>query len=86
MADETLQFPELRHQVAEADRATRLLEHAVTVLTHAEPDELAADRAQRLRGAAVVAAQAAAELFVTCGWLEAAHAAEQHGLLDRGDR
>lgn len=86
MATGNLQrFPDLAHQVAQADRATFLLEHAVESLTAAKADELPTEKAQRLRGAAVVASQAVQEILVTCGWLEAAHAAEQNGLLE-GDR
>jgi hypothetical protein len=75
-------FPELSHQDRETDRAHRLLEHACATLEHAEPDEDAGQKAQRLRGAAVVAQSAIAELWTAVGWYEAAKTAEQYGLLD----
>jgi hypothetical protein len=75
-------FPELEHQAREAERARQLLEHACSALDHADPDEDAGTKAQRLRGAAVVAQSALAELWTAVGWYEAARMAEQYGLLD----
>lgn len=74
-------FPELEHQGREAERARQLLEHACSTLEHADPDEDAGRRAQRLRGAAVVAQSAIAELWTAIGWYEAASIAEQYGLV-----
>jgi hypothetical protein len=73
---------DIKAQRKQASRAVLLLEQAVTSLQVDEPDEASADKAQRMRGAAVLATSAALELAVTCGWLEAAHAAELCGLLD----
>jgi hypothetical protein len=59
-----------------------MLEHVVDTLTIAVPDEPKTDRARRLRGAAVLAIQAIGELWTTVGWLEAANAADTHGLTE----
>jgi hypothetical protein len=74
-----------RHQDDQASRAGTLLRHAAEAVDSGRPSETTADRAQRLRGAAVLAQTAALELAVTCGWSEAAASAEQAGLLD-GER
>jgi hypothetical protein len=72
---------ELKCQQKEAARAAFLLEHAVETLRAEQPGEERSVKAQRLRGAAVVAQTAALELMVTCGWLESAQSAEAHGLV-----
>ena len=72
---------DLRCQQKQATRATVLLEHAVETLHAEQPNEERTVKAQRLRGAAVVAQTAALELMATCGWLESAHAAELHGFV-----
>ena len=85
MTDENLvEFPELSHQLREAHRAHALLEQACAMLEQAKANEPPGEHAQRLRGAAVVAGQAIAEIWVSVGWLEGAQAAEFYGLL--GDR
>ena len=73
---------DITHQCKQSGRATLLLEQAIATLHAEEPDELAAKRAQRLRGAAVLIHSAVLELAVTCGWYEAASSAEQHGLTE----
>lgn len=75
-------FPELDLQDRESERAHRLLEHACSTLEHADPDEDVGSRAQRLRGAAVVAQSAIAELWTAVGWYEAARVAQQYGLVE----
>ena len=75
-------FPELDHQERESERAHRLLEHVCFTLEHSEADEDAGRKAQRLRGAAVVAQSAIAELWTAVGWYEAASVAGQYGLLE----
>lgn len=72
---------ELRHQEGQAQRAARLLEHARLAIETEQPRELPGDKAQRIRGAAIVAQSAIAELLVTVGWLEAAQAAQEQGLV-----
>lgn len=74
-------FPDLEHQQRETERAHQLLEHACSTLEHAEPNEDPGRIAQRLRGAAVVAQSAIAELWTAVGWYEAAEVAKQHGLV-----
>ena len=73
---------ELKAQRKQGARAVLLLEQAVATLHADEPGEDAATKAQRLRGAAVLIHTAGLELAVTCGWNEAAHAAEQADLID----
>jgi hypothetical protein len=72
---------DLRCQQKQGARAAVLLEHAVETLHAEQPNEERTVKAQRLRGVAVVAQTAALELMATCGWLESAHAAEQHALI-----
>jgi hypothetical protein len=72
---------DLKCQEQQAARAAFLLEHAVETLREEQPDEDRGVKAQRLRGAAVVAQTAALELMATCGWLECAQAVEMRGLL-----
>ncbi len=60
-----------------------MLEQVCSMLDQTMPNEPPGEHAQRLRGAAVVAAQAVAEIWVSVGWLEAVQAAEFHGLLER---
>lgn len=67
---------DLKHQNAQALRAGMLLRHAAETVESQRPDESDADRAQRYRGAAVLAHSAALELAVTCGWFEAARIVE----------
>jgi hypothetical protein len=87
MTDETINpntdgwLADLRCQQKQAARAATLLEHAVETLHAEQPNEERAVKAQRLRGAAVVAQTAALELMAVCGWLESAHAAELHALV-----
>lgn len=82
MTDSSLaEFPELAAAHEQAQKAATLLETAAHNLTHYEPDEPLADRAQRLRGAAVIASTAAQEVMGAVGWHEAAAAAASHGLL-----
>ena len=76
---------ERRSQERQAARAAGLLEHARLVVEQEQPDEPPGDRARRLRGAAIVAQNAVAELWVTVGWLEASQAAAQHGLAGEDD-
>lgn len=73
---------ERRNQERQAARAAGLLDHARAVVEHERPGEDPAERARRLRGAALVAQNAVAELWVTVGWLEAAQAASLHGLIE----
>jgi hypothetical protein len=73
---------DLKAQRKQAGRAALLLEQATACLQVDEPSEDYADRAQRLRGAAVIVTSAAIEIAITCGWLEAAHAAEINGLTE----
>lgn len=75
---------ELRHQEGQAQRAASLLEQARLAVETEQPRELPGDKAQRIRGAAIVAQSAIAELLVTAGWLEAAQAAQEHGLIPEG--
>jgi hypothetical protein len=75
-------FPELAAKDREADRAALLLETAAENVTDARVDQTYAERAQRLRGAAVIATSAALELMNAAGWYEAAATASAHGLLD----
>jgi hypothetical protein len=72
---------ELKHQAGQAAKAADLLQQARLIVESDKPDEGLGERAQRLRGAAVVAQQATAELWTTCGWFEAAEAADRHDLL-----
>jgi hypothetical protein len=87
MADQTTTpniegwLADLRCQQKQAGRAAVLLEHAVETLHAEQPNEDRSVKAQRLRGAAVVAQTAALELMATCGWLESVHAAEMQGLI-----
>lgn len=67
---------DLGHQNAQAVRAGMLLRHAADAVESERADESDADRAQRYRGAAVLAHSAALELAVTCGWFEAARVVE----------
>jgi hypothetical protein len=79
---------ELRCQESQAARAAILLEQVVETLHGAPVNEGRGAKAQRLRGAAMVAQTAALELMATCGWLDGAQAAEMHGLVpehDEGD-
>jgi hypothetical protein len=76
---------DLRCQQKQGARAAVLLEHAVETLHAEQPNEERTVKAQRLRGAAVVAQTAALELMATCGWLESAHAAEQHALIPESE-
>jgi hypothetical protein len=76
---------DLRCQQKQAARAAVLLEHAVETLNSDQPNEGPSVKAQRLRGAAVVAQAAALELMVTCGWLESAQAGEMHGLVPESE-
>jgi hypothetical protein len=48
--------------------------------------EDAAARAQRLRGAAILATTAALELMKSAAWNDAASEAEAHGLVENGGR
>jgi hypothetical protein len=73
-------IPELDHQDRESERAHRLLEHTCSTLEHAAPDEDLGQKAQSLRGAAIVAQSAIAELWTAVGWYEAATVAQHHGL------
>jgi len=77
-------FPDLAHIDRETDRAALLLEQAAESVTDRKTleNEGYADRAQRLKGAAVIASAAVAELFKASGWYEAAEAANEHGLLE----
>lgn len=76
-------FPELGQQFREVGRALALLEQVCAMLEQGTPGEELCQLAQRLRGAAVLAGQAASEIWVSVGWIEAAQAAESHGLLER---
>ena len=71
---------DLRHQNGQASRATLLLEQAVACMRAEELDERPCDRAQRLRGVAVLVQTASIEIAITCGWLEAANAAMVNGI------
>ena len=73
---------DLRAQHKQASRAALLLEQASATLHAVDDDETEAERAQRYRGAAVLATSAALEIAVTCGWSEAAVAADIGGLLE----
>jgi hypothetical protein len=72
---------ELRQREHDAQRAATLIEHAHSTIVTEEPHELPGDKAQRLRGAAIVVQNAIAELLIIAGWLEAAQAAQHDGLL-----
>jgi hypothetical protein len=80
-SENLVEFPELSHQIAESQKARKLLEQVVAMLEHAPSEEPSGEHAQRLRGAAVLGQQAIAELWVSVGWLEAVQSAEFHGLL-----
>ncbi len=85
MAHEDVAFrAEVRNQVAQAERAHSLLEQVCTTLESEPAEEPYDAKAQRLRGAAVLAERAASELWVTVGWLEAAESATRLGLLPDG--
>lgn len=73
---------ELRHQEGQAARASVLLRHATETLEAAPAAERPEDKAQRLRGVAVLLHTAALEVAVTCGWLEATEAAARHDLVE----
>jgi hypothetical protein len=75
------EFPELAHASEQAHKAATLLETATHNLTHYQPGEDRATRAQRLRGAAILCTTAALEIMNTAGWHEAAHSAAVHGLV-----
>jgi DNA polymerase III delta prime subunit len=70
---------ELKAQHTQAERAITLLETAAAALRTDDLTEAYDVRAQRMRGAAVLAHSAALELAITCGWFEAAHALEISG-------
>jgi len=72
-----------RQQDEQTRRAGVLLRHAAETVEGERANEAPADRALRLRGAAVLAQSAALELAVSCGWNEAVASAEESGLLDR---
>ncbi len=76
---------ELRCHENQAARAAVLLEQVVETLHGAPVNEGRGAKAQRLRGAAMVAQTAALELIATSGWLDGAQAAELHGLLPEAD-
>jgi hypothetical protein len=71
-----------QHQEEQGRRAGILLRHAADAAEAQRANEAPAERAQRLRGAAVLAQTAALELAVTCGWSEAAASAKASGLFD----
>jgi hypothetical protein len=71
---------DVKAQHKQADRAALLLQQAAATLHAVDDDETEAERAQRYRGAAVLASSAALEIAVSCGWSEAAVAVELHGL------
>jgi L-asparaginase II len=77
-------FPELPGREQQAERAAELLSRAAAAVTALAPGEDWREQAERLRGAATFAQTAAAELLATCGYLEAADAAERAGLLEPG--
>jgi hypothetical protein len=76
-------FPGLAGANSQANKAIMLLETAAHNLTHYLDDESdCLARAQRMRGAAILAMTAVLELMNAAGWHEAACAAVVDGLLD----